>query len=222
MGTYFDKFPKIRYDIIRDGTPKYVTYTNLLVRTGIREAIKNNMFSYYDYVVPEGMSIEILAERYYGNPQFHWVIMMANDMADPHHDWPLGQLAFNKFIVAKYGSIATAKITPYKYTKTISRFHIATQTTDTTILDVTETVYDGLAASSLVTYNLEDGTSVEETITRGITYAYDYEVALNEEKRNIKLIKREYLPAIKKEFDDLMFTEGNTSLRFGLRTLRNF
>lgn len=221
MGQYFDRFPKITYDVRGTGDSARVIMTNLMMRFKLREAFKNNLFAYYDYVVPDGMTIENLAERYYGSPQHHWVIMLANDMSDPLYDWPLSQLAFNKYIIAKYGTIAEAQTRVSRYEQTITRFHANTQTTDTIKLTISENTYNDLAVSGETIYNLEDSSSIAETITKSIIYAYDDEVLLNDEKRNIHLIKKEYLPQVLKEFQNEVYREGAFGNRAGLRTLRN-
>lgn len=215
MGQYFDKFPRIAYDITRNGKTRNVLFTNILFRIGILDKIKKNVYSYYDYVIPEGLSIENLAEKYYGNPELHWVIMLANDMTDPHYDWPLDQASFSKYIIDKYGSIPTAQTRIAKYKKVITRTHLSTGTKDIIKLEINEDAYNDLASSSLITYTLEDGTSVEELITKESQDCYDWESEQNDERRYIKLIKPEYIPRIEAEFNSL------TSIKpSGYRTLR--
>ena len=55
-------------------------------------------------------------------------------------------------------------------------------------------------ATSLNTYNLQDGTTITERVTKETQSYFQYEVDLNEAKRTIKLIKPEFVPAIEKEF----------------------
>ena len=46
--------------------------------------------------------------------------------------------------------------------------------------------------------------NVTQTISRKVVSVYDYEDSLNESKRTIKLVKKEYAPYFQKQFYDLM------------------
>jgi hypothetical protein len=53
-------------------------------------------------------------------------------------------------------------------------------------------------------YQLDDGTTVNITITKEIQTYFDYESQLNENKRSIKLLKSEFVPAVEKEFKKII------------------
>jgi len=65
---------------------------------------------------------------------------------------------------------------------------------------------------SVSTYNV-GGKTVVETIYRNSVTNYDYELEKNENKREIKIIKSEYLPQIKTEFEQLTNNSRNPRLR---------
>jgi hypothetical protein len=79
-------------------------------------------------------------------------------------------------------------------------------------LDVPHDYYDDLADVQDVTpINLEvDGQTVIQTIYRNAVTYYDYENELNETKRNIRIIKKEYYNQINTEFGIL--TNRNTPI----------
>ena len=63
MGKFFDQFPKVPYDIAGGAFTNYETVTNIFFRLRIvREAI-NNIAGYYEYVISDGDTPEILADK---------------------------------------------------------------------------------------------------------------------------------------------------------------
>jgi hypothetical protein len=122
MAKYLDLFPKIAYDPTKTlYSTNFNTVTNILFRIGIIKEYVNNTTAYYDYVIQDGEKPEILAERFYGSPEAHWIIILANDIVDPQYDWPLNYDEFNNYIIGKYGSVANAKTTIHHYEKVVTR-----------------------------------------------------------------------------------------------------
>lgn len=201
MGKFFDLFPKVLYDIegVRSGS--YDVATNIFVRLGVLQSIKNNSSVYYSYLVQEGDTPEMIADKYYGNPQFHWVVLMMNDIVDPFYDWPLDYQKFAGFIVGKYGSIETAQTQIVRYEKQIDRRDSGSGVTTVSKMVIDYDTYAALASSTFNTYNLSDGTTVSETITKNAVTAWTHELDKNERKRSIKLLKKEYIDMIKKNLE---------------------
>ncbi len=78
---FFSQFPKIDY--------KGYILTNITKRVAIPDYIKNNLDYYYLYQVKEGETIEHVAYKIYGDPEYNWVIILMNDIVDPFYDWVL-------------------------------------------------------------------------------------------------------------------------------------
>lgn len=103
MSYYFNKFEKIQYDIKGDG--KYVTMTNLMVRTKVRDYLKNILvnFDYYD-VVP-GETPESIAYYYYEDVGLYWLVLLANNITDYFRDWPMSTAKFESYVKEKYQNV---------------------------------------------------------------------------------------------------------------------
>ena len=97
---YFSSFPKIYYDSKGQGDPKVVT--NLLKRVAIRTKVRNNASLYDTYDIMNGDTPESLADRFYDDPELHWVILMVNNVTDRYHQWPMLEQQFNTFVTEKY------------------------------------------------------------------------------------------------------------------------
>ena len=98
---YFDSFPIINYGST-DGTIK--TATNLLRRVAIRSKVKTNASLFDTYDVKSGETPEIIADKFYDDPQLHWVIMLVNNVTDRYHDWPMNDQQFSTFVNEKYSN----------------------------------------------------------------------------------------------------------------------
>ena len=98
--SYFSNFPVIPYDSQGDGNLKDVT--NLLRRVVVRTKIEENTSVFDTYDVKEGETPEMLAHRLYGNAEYHWIIMLANERYDYYSDFPLSSTQLDSYINDKY------------------------------------------------------------------------------------------------------------------------
>lgn len=206
MGKFLDTYPLVPYDIFGNRDGAYQIASNVFVRAKILDSVKARAASYYDYDVQDGDTPEMLASKYYGDPELHWVILFMNDIVDPQYDWPLDYSKFVKYVQNKYGSIATAKTQIHHYEKVIERYDSSSQVTTTSTLVIDMTAYNALPITENNTFNLANGTTVTETITRKIVYCWDYELSENEKKRTIKILRKEYVGAIKNQFQQVMLS----------------
>lgn len=228
MSKYFEKFPKMLYDIQGKRRTNYETVTNIFFRMQIIRSLMGNINAYYDYLIKDDDTPEILADKVYGDIEAHWIILMSNDMVDPQYDWPLKYLDFNKYIINKYGSIASAKTTYHHYEKVVSREESAsgtivetrffinqansTSNLSSSFVNVPYDTYNSLTETQDVdTINMGSGKTVIEITKRDAITNYDYEEQMNDKKRAIKLIKPEYYSQIIREFDTLARTKERSS-----------
>ena len=148
--------------------------TNILRRVRLRVNMKKELIMLEKYSVKEGESPEILADKHHGSVYYHWVVMLVNDISDINHDWPKSTRQIQSYLTDKYTE--TQLNEPHHY-------EIPQTSGDTTVMiEVENTTYP-------------EATSVSN---------YDYEIALNESKRSIDLLKNKYLSLFVDEFESLM------------------
>tara|TARA_A100001015_G_C14901857_1_gene676714 strand:- start:158 stop:685 length:528 start_codon:yes stop_codon:yes gene_type:complete len=97
---YFANFPVIIYDSVGNGDYKLVT--NLLKRVALRSKVRANALLFDTYNVKEGQTPEEIANKLYGDPNLHWVVMYVNGIIDRYHQWPMTTPQFLDFINEKY------------------------------------------------------------------------------------------------------------------------
>lgn len=95
------------YGNIRPETKAFLM-TDVTRNIRFRKEILANITSYDQYDIVDGETPEIIAEKVYGNPEYHWVVMLANDIYDYRADFPLTQLQLEKYVADKYGELADA------------------------------------------------------------------------------------------------------------------
>lgn len=108
MAKYFDLFPKVSYDIDGKQLTKYKSVTNVFFRLRVIRDVLSNSSTYYEHLISDGDTPEILADKVYGDPEAHWIILMTNDIIDAQYEWPLTYNQFHKYIAKKYKSQAEA------------------------------------------------------------------------------------------------------------------
>jgi hypothetical protein len=161
---YFDNFPTFLYPFKINNKIEYKLIKDISQNVRVRKEILANITLYDEYDIREGETPEIISEKIYGSPLYHWVVMLCNDKYNYVDDFPLPIPELEAHITAKYGVGNEYDTHHYVDNK-------------------------GFIVDS------SQGTSVSN---------YDYEMALNETKRRIKLISPSLLNTILKNFKDLI------------------
>ena len=216
---YFSEFPKIVYNInnVNSEFKTEELVTNIFYRLRFRDFVKNNTVDYYYYTINDTDTPEGLAFQYYDDAMAYWIIFFANDIIDPIYGWPLNNRDFRNYIIEKHGSIATAKTTVHHYNKIIysTDSNTGLRTTRKVQVDLDDprantipTIpyddYNSLAEAYFpnVSGNFGDGSAVTLEYGKEEVSLYDWENDQNEAKRNIKMIRKDYYPAILEQMQD--------------------
>jgi hypothetical protein len=96
---YFDQFPKTYYTF---DNVNATLITNFMARVAVSDELKNNIMLYDPYTIIDGETPEIVADKVYGDPQLHWVILLTNEIIDPRYDWCLSQDHLVSMCESKY------------------------------------------------------------------------------------------------------------------------
>jgi len=156
------------------GNGDFKFVTNLLRRVALRAKVKSNVLLFDTYDIRSGQTPEEIADKLYDDPELHWVILMVNDITDRYHQWPLNENQFQAYINDKYDNIDA--VHHYETTQTSG---------DTTLKIDVGTVNTDYPSATAITN-------------------YEYEVALEDEKRQIRLLDPRYIDQFIEEFERLM------------------
>ena len=100
---YFKDFPKFAYDFQIAGKTKVLLLTDITRNVRFRKEILGKIELYDEYDIQDGETPEIIAEKIYGNANYHWVIMLVNERYDYIADFPMAYSQLTKYVQDKYG-----------------------------------------------------------------------------------------------------------------------
>lgn len=100
---YFKDFPEIIYDFNYGKVSKTSVLKDITRNVRFRMDVLANISLYEEYDIVDGETPEIIAEKKYGNPEYHWIVMLVNERYDPINDFPLPEPQLVRVIAAKYG-----------------------------------------------------------------------------------------------------------------------
>ncbi len=175
---YFNQFPKLLYDIDGKGI-NFKLVTDIWRRIKMREELKDNIALFAKYNVPNGETPEVTSFKHFGSPDYFWIVLITNNMTDRFHDWPMSNLQFEDYVKEKYTNPGA-----------IHHYEIAQSSGPTTSNGPND--YEHLIE---VTADTVGAASVSN---------YDYEMRLQDKKREIKLVDQRYLPLFLEEFESLV------------------
>lgn len=184
---YFNRFPYIYYQAAQND-PKIVK--DILRRVAYRMSIRNEVRMFLAYNLKDTDTPEVVAERLYGRPDLHWVILILNDMFNRWADWPLPQDRLRAFVIEKYGAGNELETHHYELidgTWTNGPIYLE----DSDDYNLQDSAGEFLAVQNIVT-NIGQPLPVSNT---------EYEDRQNEEKRKIRILRPDYVPALIEEFD---------------------
>ena len=190
MAFYFRPFDKVRYSLKKNNNP--LLLTNITQRFKVRDALKQITAIYYDYVVQDHDRPDLVAFKYYEDETLDWLLFLINDIVDPYYDWPMDQRTFNNYMKSLYGSVDSAKSTVFEYRKILND---TSHLIDGTVIPKRTVVVDTNTFNSLAP-------AVRETI-----YAYNYYDELNDAKRRIRILDKDYVGVVIREVENIFNTQ---------------
>ena len=199
---YFNTLPKL---VKTDDKGNSLLLTNILARANLLQNFLSSPAIYYEYDIQDGDTPEIIAHKYYGDVYRYWVVLFANQIMDPQWQWPMSGEVFKSYIDSKY-TLATPAVNPlttvHHYEKQIDTLDVSTNITTTNKIIISLGTYNSLTTGT-TNYSLATGI-VKVTISKNLINIYNYELQLNEDKRNIKILKNNYVGQLEKQFKSLM------------------
>lgn len=155
---YFKKMPALLYPT---KTSQIIT-KDIFRRVAMDKKI-NTKVALSSYYVENGNTPENLSYNLYGSSQYHWVILIVNNIVSVNGEWPKDEANMFAYVENKYGTGNATEVHHYRIANSSP-----------------EIIVDYDAAK------LTAGTHVSVT-------NYDYEIELNESKRQIQILKPQYL-----------------------------
>ena len=174
---YFRSFERGYYDLKNDGNQKLVT--DLMTRVKVREKVIDEISLYDTYDVPSGERPEDTAFKHFGSADYHWIILLTNNITDAYYDWPMSEQTFETFIRDKYSN-----------PDGIHHYEVTTSSGKTT--------GDGPDDYSHKIEVNSDATGAQSVSNR------EFEQRIQDQKRQINLLNPSFLGLFIQEFEKLI------------------
>ncbi len=202
---YFRELPNLQYQspsTSRVSSDSYVTVKNLFRRMKIRDDLQNIFTIFNKFTISDGERPDTVAKDLYGKSTLDWVVLTTAGIVNVRNEWPLSSKELYDFTVEKYGLTEINKVKHYETKEIKNSRGVIVQPSGKIIdekkQDGTTTDENGKEVPNMVDYYFDyyDG-NVNKRVSgsearSGITY-YEYEQRLNEKKRNIFVLRSEYL-----------------------------
>ena len=195
---YFRQLPNLLYPSFlseKTSSLDYVEVKNIFRRVKVRDDLYNNFVVFQKYEIPEGARPDTVAEEIFGSPNLDWVVLTVAGIINVRNEWPLSNHDLYNYVENKYGnSINSTKFFETKEVKDSSGRLVLPKGK---VVDSDFTIPN--PTNPLATLNPVVGIS-----------NFVYETRLNEEKRNINILREEYLAEFLEDMEDIM-TYNNSS-----------
>ena len=180
----------------------YIRVKNLFKKGIIREDIFQDVSFFTKYQIVGDDRPDNVAFKVYGDSSLDWIVLQSNNIVNIQTEWPLSQRNFDRFMLEKYNTYDNLYNGIHHYET------IETKNSNGVVIipggqqvpsDYSVTFYDNKLKQMI--------TSSEKTTVTN----YDYEDQIQTDKRNIFLLKREYIPVVRDDIEDIMpYRKGST------------
>ena len=205
MSNFFRKLPNIEYPSplkTRESNLDVVEAKNLFRRAKIREDLFANFMQFEKYKIVGDERPDNVAEKVYDNPNLDWVILMANNIIDINNEWPLDQFQLNQYLNEKYTPQELASIHHHETREFRDRNNQLIVPAGLTVDENWSMEY--FSGGQIRSTDTPSSTSnMSQKPVRSVTFL-EFETNLNEEKRNINILKPDLLGLFLKDFDRVM------------------
>jgi hypothetical protein len=205
MSKYFRYLPEVDY-VNRLPDAKigdYIKVKNLFKKGKLRDDIFQDLSFFTKYKIVGNDRPDNVAFEVYDDASLDWVILLCNNILNVQTEWPMEQNNFDAYMLDKYGDYDTFYSGIHHY-----------ETIEVRNSDGFLIVPAGLQVQSDYTVSFYDVGSDSQVDARNIIVPvtnYEYEINLEENKRNIFVLKQEYLGIILNDMEEIMaYKEGST------------
>tara|TARA_R100000027_G_scaffold46618_1_gene35470 strand:+ start:382 stop:1047 length:666 start_codon:yes stop_codon:yes gene_type:complete len=209
MANYFKQLPNFEY-VSRLPDSKisdFIEVKNLFKRGLLREDIFQNLAFFTKYKIRNNDRPDNVAFDFYGDSNLDWLVLVCNNIINIQTEWPMDQNDLDAYLLDKYGN----------YESLYSGIHHY-ETTEVRDNQNIVIVPEGLQVESdyqITFYDNDLETQVTKTPVKSVTN-YEYENLIEDNKRNIFLLKPEYINVVKDDMGEIMtYRKGSTQYMSG-------
>tara|TARA_B100000963_G_scaffold123965_1_gene108153 strand:- start:18 stop:704 length:687 start_codon:yes stop_codon:yes gene_type:complete len=203
---YFRELPTLRYPSFlpdKNSSLDYVNAKNLFRRVKLREDLQSIITLFDKYEIPEGFRPDNVAEELYGSDQLDWVVIVSAGIVNIRAEWPLSNNDLFEYASKKYGE--NLNEVKYYETKEVkdSKGRVVLKKGKVVYKEFKLTYFDnGEVKTNDLTKLGTNVAAIDDPISSVSNYVH--ETRINNEKRNIFVLKNGFLQQFLDDFRDIM------------------
>ena len=178
---YFRELPNLLYPSFlpeKTSSLDFIEVKNIFRRVKLRDDLFNNFTIFEKYQIPEGSRPDTVAEEIFGSANFDWVILTVAGIINVRNEWPLSNRDLYNYANNKYGESLNS--TRFFETKEVKDSNGRLILPKGKVVDSNFTI----PKPGVPTATLNPVVGVSN---------YEYETRLNDDKRNINILREENL-----------------------------
>jgi hypothetical protein len=206
MSNYFSKIPDFEY-VSRLPDAKisdYIPVKNIFMRGKLREDIFQDASVFTKYKIKGNDRPDNIAFELYGDANLDWLVLTCNNIINVYNEWPMTQFDFENYLLEKYATYDN-----------INAIHHYETTEVKNILGAT-IISAGLQVDSNYSVEFYDDQIEGMTTLFPVVSVtnYEYEENLQNDRRNIFVLKSKFLSIVKDDLEEMMeYKKGSTQYK---------
>ena len=198
---FFRELPNLLYPSFlpeKTSSLDFIEVKNIFRRVKLRDDLFNNFTIFEKYQIPEGSRPDTVAEEIFGSANFDWVILTVAGIINVRNEWPLSNRDLYNYANNKYGESLNS--TRFFETKEVKDSNGRLILPKGKVVDSNFTI----PKPGVPTATLNPVVGVSN---------YEYETRLNDDKRNINILREENLQDFLDDMRNIMtFQESSEYL----------
>ena len=206
MSNYFKQIPDFEY-VSRLPDAKisdYIAVKNLFKKGELRPDIFQDLATFQKYQIKGDDRPDNVAQDFYQDSSLDWLVLTCNNVVNIQTEWPLTQRDFDRFLLDKYGT--------YEDLESIHHYETVElkNSKGVVMLEKGLEVENDFSFSYYDWWLKEQKTIISANAVTSVTN-YQYEEKIENDKRNIFLLKTRYLGLVMDDMEDMMtYKKGST------------
>ena len=199
--SYFNLLPNFKYlSPLKEGGKRdqYIEVKNLFKRIRLKSEVFQFALSFNDYIIDDGERPDTIAEGLYASAKYDWVVLLSANIINVEDQWPVPEGKLWDLADEKYGGDLNA-VHHYETTEV--------KNSDGKLILPGKLVVDP-------DFTIQDPNNYTQTINPTVAVSnWLVETRKNNEKRAIKVVKREYLNTLVNDTKNILQYQNSSQYK---------
>lgn len=199
--SYFNLLPNFKYlSPLKEGGKRdqYIEVKNLFKRIRLKSEVFQFALSFNDYIIDDGERPDTIAEGLYASAKYDWVVLLSANIINVENEWPVSEGLLWDLADEKYGADLNAV------------HHYETK-------EVKNSEGKLILPGKLVVdsdFTIQDPDNYTQTINPVVAVSnWLVETRKNNEKRAIRVVKREYLNTLVNDTKNILQYQNSSQYK---------